>query len=976
MVPLRSQRERIDLYADVLMALKPRVKSPDLPTALESLTMATATSDSNGSARRDGINDVRVQQAAVQLGDDMGHVYEQACYEIRQKHVAVPIPYTIARPVLEYGFEPGVDFMRALGSSTMGKPGGIRMETLKDGEVVLSLDSVASRSPSGPLIAARMGSGIDAENAANAGRLLETSRQPQPHGEALKGRGVQKPTAAPTAEEVPMRLFSGRKGRDDGSQPPSNPDSPAGSLRGGAGSASFQNASPSPQSSPAPATTTARTAARVAQCAQDVKSLREAIHVCTDAAQQQRTGQRSAEDVQAMLVKAAVKAEKCYDWGGQVESMLQDCTEDEATLGQLLQTNDDLQDALKRWQTLLSLDISDRAPAGTGGSSRESYTEEVGLDVLQALGAVDSGSGAAAEARQQAAELQATCEALRQQLAAADANKAAALAGMAAAHSTEINNTKGLAVRKIKELMAQIAELEAQAEALSASRAAAEERSEAAEAALTSAAASSAPASAVDSAELQRLKAEVERMRGQLAAAQTQLEGAQAEVRRLRALVGQLEMQVMEAGQDKAQGVADAEAKLTAKDAELAAMQGKLACMSQSAAAAEDYKARVEAAEKAAASLKLELRKEAILRKKAYNQIREMKGNIRVMCRVRPAIVGNGRAEEAADAAVEVKDEFTLSVDDGRAPQPRKYEFDTCFVPAASQEEVYAETESLLQSAFDGYNVCIFCYGQTGSGKTHTITGTAAAPGIIPRAMEGIFAQAADAAVEMKVSCYMLELYQDSLLDLLAPSASGKLAIKRDANGAVLVDGARVVAVASQEELAAAFKTGLEGRKTAATKMNSESSRSHLVFTILMEHTNLTLGTKSNSKLTFVDLAGSERVGRSGAINDKDRLDEARAINKSLSALGDVVAALTSGESFVPYRNHKLTQLMSDSLGGNAKTLMVVNVSPLASDAAETKSSLDYATRVKQVTNENSRSFETREIQKLKAELAKLRAKK
>uniref|UniRef100_A0A6U1FLY8 Kinesin motor domain-containing protein n=1 Tax=Tetraselmis chuii TaxID=63592 RepID=A0A6U1FLY8_9CHLO len=158
--------------------------------------------------------------------------------------------------------------------------------------------------------------------------------------------------------------------------------------------------------------------------------------------------------------------------------------------------------------------------------------------------------------------------------------------------------------------------------------------------------------------------------------------------------------------------------------------------------------------------------------------------------------------------------------------------------------------------------------------------------------------------------------------------------------------------------------------------MNSESSRSHLIFTILLEHTNLTLGTRATSKLTFVDLAGSERVGRSGAINDKDRLDEARAINKSLSALGDVVAALTAGESFVPYRNHKLTQLMSDSLGGNAKTLMVVNVSPLASDAAETKNSLDYASRVKQVTNENSRSFETREIQKLKAEIAKLKAKK
>mmetsp|Transcript_4830 Transcript_4830/g.13442 ORF Transcript_4830/g.13442 Transcript_4830/m.13442 type:complete len:162 (-) Transcript_4830:403-888(-) len=156
--------------------------------------------------------------------------------------------------------------------------------------------------------------------------------------------------------------------------------------------------------------------------------------------------------------------------------------------------------------------------------------------------------------------------------------------------------------------------------------------------------------------------------------------------------------------------------------------------------------------------------------------------------------------------------------------------------------------------------------------------------------------------------------------------------------------------------------------------MNSESSRSHLIFTILVEHTNVALGTKASSKLTFVDLAGSERVGRSGAINDKTRLDEARAINKSLSALGDVVAALTSGEGFVPYRNHKLTQLMSDSLGGNAKTLMIVNTSPLEADIPETKNSLDYATRVKQVTNDTSRSFETREIQKLKVDIEKLRA--
>uniref|UniRef100_A0A061SI43 Kinesin-like calmodulin binding protein n=1 Tax=Tetraselmis sp. GSL018 TaxID=582737 RepID=A0A061SI43_9CHLO len=223
-----------------------------------------------------------------------------------------------------------------------------------------------------------------------------------------------------------------------------------------------------------------------------------------------------------------------------------------------------------------------------------------------------------------------------------------------------------------------------------------------------------------------------------------------------------------------------------------------------------------------------------------------------------------------------------------------------------------------------------------------------------------------------------MELYQDTLLDLLNPGARDgtKLLIKRDQKGAVFVEGSETRAAGSAEDLSAAFTQGLEGRKVAATKMNSESSRSHLIFTIFLEVTNATVGTRASSKVTFVDLAGSERVARSGAINDKDRLDEARAINKSLSALGDVVAALTAGESFVPYRNHKLTQLMSDSLGGNAKTLMIVNVSPVEDDAPETKNSLEYANRVKQVKNENSRSFETREIQKLKAEIAKLKSRK
>jgi kinesin family protein C2/C3 len=202
-----------------------------------------------------------------------------------------------------------------------------------------------------------------------------------------------------------------------------------------------------------------------------------------------------------------------------------------------------------------------------------------------------------------------------------------------------------------------------------------------------------------------------------------------------------------------------------------------------------------------------------------------------------------------------------------------------------------------------------------------------------------------------------------------------KLEIKRDNSGVVRVEGASVKDAANAAELRALLDTGLANRRTAETKMNTQSSRSHLIFSILVQNHVPATNTTTSGKITFVDLAGSERVARSGALNDNERLKEAAAINKSLSALGDVVSALTEGAAFVPYRNHKLTQLMADSLGGNAKCCMIVNVSPLAVDADETKSSLDYATRVKLVTNEASKSMETREIAKLKAEIAKLKGR-
>ena len=164
-----------------------------------------------------------------------------------------------------------------------------------------------------------------------------------------------------------------------------------------------------------------------------------------------------------------------------------------------------------------------------------------------------------------------------------------------------------------------------------------------------------------------------------------------------------------------------------------------------------------------------------------------------------------------------------------------------------------------------------------------------------------------------------------------------------------------------------AISDGQAKRKTASTQMNSESSRSHLIMSIVIECTDLNTKVTNVGKISLVDLAGSERVGKTGAT--ADRLKEAQAINKSLSALGDVIASLTSGEKHIPYRNHKLTMLLSDSLGGNAKTLMFVNASPADYNTAETNNALKFATRVKKVINQSTKTVETKQIKLLKEQL-------
>lgn len=238
-------------------------------------------------------------------------------------------------------------------------------------------------------------------------------------------------------------------------------------------------------------------------------------------------------------------------------------------------------------------------------------------------------------------------------------------------------------------------------------------------------------------------------------------------------------------------------------------------------------------------------------------------------------------------------------------PKSHHFAFDRVFGPASSQAGVFEEISQLVQSALDGYNICIFAYGQTGSGKTFTMEGGAEAEerGMIPRAVQQIFATAAE--LETKGWTYtfaasFLEIYQESIRDLLAdPSASEqKLEVKKVKGSAdVEVPGLTVQAVTSEEEINAVLERAAAVRATARTEMNERSSRSHSVFQLRITGTNAASGDTCAATLNLIDLAGSERVASSKA--EGERLQEAKAINKSLSSLGNVIMALGNGVSCV-----------------------------------------------------------------------------
>ncbi|EXJ87302.1 kinesin family member C1 [Capronia epimyces CBS 606.96] len=434
------------------------------------------------------------------------------------------------------------------------------------------------------------------------------------------------------------------------------------------------------------------------------------------------------------------------------------------------------------------------------------------------------------------------------------------------------------------------------------------------------------------------------------------------------------------------QSLASAGTNATAMENSRQALQAKIEYLesdnkSQSEAYAAMERRMNEALEKAT-ECEEKLRKEEMHRRKLHNQVQELKGNIRVFCRVRPTIDSDQTEETAKitipDSEEETKDIEVKGPDETNSlgkitTKTHQFSFDRVFDPSSDNAEIFEEISQLIQSALDGYNVCIFAYGQTGSGKTFTMSSD---DGMIPRALRQIYSTSKE--LESRGWTYTMEgsfveVYNEELRDLLGKDGDNcpkKHEIRHDMTTCeTTITDVTTLNLDSQDQVEGILAQAMARRSVAATKANERSSRSHSVFILKLAGYNSITGKKSKGTLNLVDLAGSERLSHSKV--EGARLKETQNINKSLSCLGDVIGALgqqqatggvgglnpresvngTNGSGggaggHIPYRNSKLTYLLQFSLGGNSKTLMFVMVAPEKKCLAETITSLKFADKV------------------------------
>lgn len=471
--------------------------------------------------------------------------------------------------------------------------------------------------------------------------------------------------------------------------------------------------------------------------------------------------------------------------------------------------------------------------------------------------------------------------------------------------------------------------------------------------------------------EKKRTLREMDGLRKELGSEQQDLQATMQEKdRSLRKLRTELDEQQLDLDREKSlrdalqRRLADASSERVELEERTRALQAQVDFLkSDSKQQSDQYaemESRMQQALKQADEARQKLFKEETERRILFNKYQELKGNIRVMCRVRPAMKGI----DSEEAGITFPDAATSSSQiDVDGPEERNslgvvsrktipFEFDRVFGPGVLNDEIFNEIAQLVQSALDGYNVCIFCYGQTGSGKTYTMSSE---DGMIPRATHMIYesiGRLAEKSWNYTMEGSFVEVYNEELHDLLGSPAGGKdaegrkkLEIRHDeVRKVTTVLNCKTIQFDSADKVDAMLRAAQKNRSVAATKSNERSSRSHSVFILKLVGENTATGERCEGTLNLVDLAGSERLKQSGAEGDRKR--ETQNINKSLACLGDVIEALGRGAPHVPYRNSKLTHLLQYSLGGNSKTLMFVMASPLETHLKETITSLRFATKV------------------------------
>ncbi|KAF9792784.1 kinesin heavy chain [Thelephora terrestris] len=332
--------------------------------------------------------------------------------------------------------------------------------------------------------------------------------------------------------------------------------------------------------------------------------------------------------------------------------------------------------------------------------------------------------------------------------------------------------------------------------------------------------------------------------------------------------------------------------------------------------------------------------------------------NIKVVCRFRPPNALEQR--EGGETIVSFDDNYTTvairSAATSSGPEKDGFTFDRIFPPGTKQHEVFDYgVKDIVKDVIDGYNGTVFAYGQTGSGKTFTMMGadidSPELKGLIPRITEQIFQSIleSESHLEYVVKVSYMEIYLERIRDLLAPQ-NDNLQIHEEKSKGIYVKNLSDFYVSNAREVYEIMRQGGSARAVSSTNMNAESSRSHSIFLITIIQRNTETGAQKTGNLYLVDLAGSEKVGKTGASGQT--LEEAKKINKSLSALGMVINALTDGKAkYIPYRDSKLTRILQESLGGNSRTTLIINCSPSSYNEAETVSTLRFGIRAKSIKN-------------------------